>query len=237
MASKKIEERKKWFEENVQKFDSMDEMTKSFNEHFGLNLTKSGVQRYFYKTLKMKMGQRFYFSEEETEWIKENYYKYRLEELTKKFNKVFNKSVSCGKINSKIYNMGLSYFQANEISYSESHSKLKIGDIVVPENSPAYIKIKEGQKKNNYIYATRYFYEKYYGPIENPDDYIVIQLDGDKSNFSKENLKLISRKEQGSIMKFGAINDVNLFGQGKITEAIISVVKLEALVKNMEKGE
>lgn len=235
-----FEERKRWFEENAIKFNSMKEMTDAFNEYFGLNLKESGVSDYFYKRLKMKF-ERYVnyasFTKEQKDWLKENYYKYRIKELTDKFNESFNVSFTETQIYDKLANMKLSYRKANNLTFGETHGKLKVGDLIFnKQRNACFIKIHTNKGVNNYVNASRYFYEKL-NDVKLSEDDVVFHLDGDKKNFSKENLKLISRKEQGNIMMFGIQNDIKCFGQGKLTEAIISVVKLETLVKEIEKGE
>ena len=230
-----FEQRKKWFEDNAPKFNSMKEMTKAFNEYFGLNLKESGVVDYFYKRLKMKFERYVNFTKQQTEWIKKNYYKYPTKELTENFNDIFCVCFTEEQIYSKLSNMKLSYRQANNLPLGETHSKHKIGDILQRKDASCLVKITNGKGVKNYVYANRYFYEKYYGPI--PEDCIVIQLDGDKNNFNKNNLCLLTRKQQGNVMTFGIKNDIKCFGQGKLTEAIVSVVKLETLVKEIEKEE
>lgn len=235
-----FEERKRWFEENHTKFNSMKEMTDAFNEYFGLNLKESGVSDYFYKRLKMKF-ERYVnyasFTKEQEDYLKENYYKYKIKELTKKINEIFKTSFTEDQIYNKLANMKLSYRKANGLTFGETHGKLKVGDLIFNEKRNAcFIKIHTNKGVKNYVNASRYFYEKL-NDVKLSEDDVVFHLDGDKKNFSKENLKLISRKEQGNIMTFGVQNDIKCYGQGKLTEAIISVVRLETLVKNMEKGE
>lgn len=92
--------RKEWLENNRNKYSSIKDITQAFNEHFNLNLKENGVYD-FMKRLKMNLGARNSYTDVENEWIKQNYSKLRTKELTRKYNQLFNKNMSCKKMKEK----------------------------------------------------------------------------------------------------------------------------------------
>lgn len=56
------------------------------------------------------------------------------------------------------------------------------------------IKVKDGQLNKNWMPKHRYIYEQYYEPI--PEGYKVIFADGNRLNFDKDNLILVSSSEE-----------------------------------------
>ena len=75
-----------------------------------------------------------------------------------------------------------------------------------------YILIKIA-KPNKWMRKHRWIYEQEYGAI--PENSVIIFADGDKTNFSIENLICVSRKELRVLNKFGLIkNDAELTKTG-----------------------
>ena len=72
-------------------------------------------------------------------------------------------------------------------------------------------------KELNWMPKTRWVWEQYNGPI--PDNHCIIQLDGDYTNCSIENLRCINKNILAKINR--------MCGLGIITDAMIEILKLE----------
>jgi len=97
------------------------------------------------------------------------------------------------------------YLIRNRIPYKYEYptkvrnmNNLPIGSERIMEDGSIYIKIAH----NRWTYKQRYIYEKLYNVKLKEDDYIVC-LDGDKTNFSKENLYKMTRWECAHLANFG----------------------------------
>lgn len=224
-------EQVKWMRDNVHKFKTINEITKEFNNTFNLDLPEYTV-KYTYIKLGLKLNSgKHYYTKEENNWIKENFKFFKNEELSKLFEEKFGKKLSARQLKDKKGNMRLSYLKANNI---KSHNELPIGAITKVTDK-VVIKWKNEGKPNDWKPVGRYFYEKYYGSV--PKGYCVYHLDGNQMNYSKENLILISKQEGGQIFRMCQNEHCNFFGQGKVTEAIVEVVRTENLIKEINENE
>ena len=89
------------------------------------------------------------------------------------------------------------------------------------------MKIKDtGDTEKDWELAQRYFYKKYHGEI--PKGYKVIFVDGDISNFSKENLILVNNQEFGYWIKY-------LGGSVETAKTGLIIAKIRATMKRLEK--
>lgn len=63
-----------------------------------------------------------------------------------------------------------------------------------------WVKVNQGvkNKKDNYIQKHRYIWEQYHGK-KVPDGHLIMFLDGNKENFSIDNLVCVSFHENGSL--------------------------------------
>lgn len=92
-----------------------------------------------------------------------------------------------------------------------------------------YVEIKIADP-NKWELKQRYIYSQHHGEISKDD--IVIFLDGDKSNFSINNLKLITRKENLYI------NQNRLrFNDRDVTDTTTNIAKLAIKTREMEKSK
>lgn len=97
-----------------------------------------------------------------------------------------------------------------------------------------WVKIKDGCLNANWMLKHRKIWEEANGPI--PEGAIIIFADGDRDNFSLDNLKLIDRRQHVRL------NQLGLSGIGKNIDAAVAVVDLKTAIgkaqqrKKKEKG-
>lgn len=85
-----------------------------------------------------------------------------------------------------------------------------------------------GQPRYDWEPCQRYFYKKYHGEI--PKGYKVVFLDGDQSNFSKENLMLATNEEFGHARKYFKEKDIEQSRAG------VLISRIELAIKELEKN-
>lgn len=147
-----------------------------------------------------------------------------------KLNTGLNGQFKKGSIPANKGKKGLS--GANKTSFKKGNVPVnyrKVGSERV--NVYGYIEIKVAAP-NKWKLKHRVFWEKYNGEI--PKGYSVIFGDGDKKNFDKDNLILVSRKQLMILNKNNLIqNDAELTKSGLILADII--IKLKEVVRENEK--
>ena len=164
------------------------------------------------------------FTEEQKQFIYENYRGIGNKELTNKFNQKFNtnldKQIIYFKRNHHL-NSGLTgQFEKGHISQNKGkkwddymskeaqeksrkttfkkgnapHNRKSLFEERIGKDGYIEIKIQDGCLNKNWQQKQRYVYEQYFGKI--PNGYKVIFLDGDIYNFDIDNLKMISSEEE-----------------------------------------
>lgn len=137
------------------------------------------------------MSKNTRYSKEYINWLIKNAPDYTIEELV-------DKSIYFGytKMNKKklrdlfLRNTNVKWknYHSEKANSNERNSK-PIG--TESTRSDGMTKIKIGNKK--WIYKQRYVYEKYYGKL--PDNYMVVFLDGDRTNYDIDNLMAVKKSE------------------------------------------
>lgn len=140
-------------------------------------------------------------------FIKANYEDLADEELTSLYNETF-------KTNKSIYSIRR---YKKKLGLKKTYRRYKIGDEVVLKNGSVKIKVAHPR---TWMYKHRYIYEQAFGKI--PKNHLVIFLDGNKQNFSLDNLALID-EQTASILKFkGLMADTK-----ELTETGILIAKIK----------
>lgn len=102
----KSDESLKWLEENKNKYETTTDLHKAYNEHFKTNVKHAS----FIYNLKgiIQSKKKLEYTEEETQWFKENAHKYYShEDVRKAFNERFNKNITFSEVRSKFRYMKL----------------------------------------------------------------------------------------------------------------------------------
>lgn len=149
---------------------------------FNQKLVDLGFRK-FKKTQKKLNHEQIQILKNYQNYIRDNVIDY--DTLSKKTN------LNRNRIRRELINLGFDLS-----SYSRSGSE-PIGYEFIKEGR-VYIKISNDYRAHhkNYVLKNRYLYEKYHN-VKLSDDDLIIHLDGDLTNFSSENLVLLTRGEFG----------------------------------------
>lgn len=167
------DEVKQFIKDNYNKITSKDIQKELLNK-FNINWTITTIRAYGRILKVSKPIEEIMYPNEIKEYIKKNALKYNSRELSDKILKKFNR---------KIYPSLLrKYYRVHNIKH-KLPTKAKIGDIEKTNKYEPRIKI----GKNKWQLYKRYIYEKETKNKLNPKETIAF-LDGDKTNFSDDNL-------------------------------------------------
>lgn len=180
------DKQKDWIKNNY-KGISTEELTNKFNEKFNTMLKQSQLKA-FKDNHKLRSGIWTIMTIEQDKWIRENVVGISCAELTDKFNKKFNTNITLAQM--KTYKD--THKLKNNIAQKDRiHPSMKpIGYEIKKSTGYTYVKV----AKATWMLKQRVMYEKYYGPI--PKGYTIIFANGDKEDFSKDNLIAIKKSVQ-----------------------------------------
>lgn len=117
------------------------------------------------------------------DFIENNRMKYTTEQIVLKIKEKYNKDITTKAIRKYYYRHNLE-FKRHYNRKDKCVFAKKIGEESAPDKN-GLIRIKINDKQ--WQYKQRYLYEKYHN-VKLPENYLVIFIDGDKSNFKKNNL-------------------------------------------------
>lgn len=213
------------------KAKSLDDTVIAFNKKFGLAKTKSQIKAAI-NNHGIKCGRKpgelnkgkSYYSNEQLQFLRDNYVELSAIKLTEAFNKRFgeNKGVEAirgvlfrhkiqsgrdGQFNSKHepWNKGLKGWSAGGRSVEtrfkkgESTNKRPVGSTRICKQD-GYLLVKTAEP-NVWRLAHLVLWEKHHGKV--PESHRVFFRDNDKSNITIENLMLISKKEAMAMVRLG----------------------------------
>lgn len=167
------------------------------------------------------------FTEEEKDFIKENYKGIPTPELTKKFNEKFKKYMPNEVIRNFKKHNGLknglnTRFKKNE----KPHNYKPIGSEFVSKNDGyTYVKVAE---PNVWRLKQRVVYMQHHGDV--PSDYSVVLADQNKQNFELDNLILVERK-----VKLMAKNKRLFFEDKDLTKTGMLIAELACKTHELKK--
>lgn len=122
------------------------------------------------------------------------------------------------------------YREELRIKTSEYFRKYRVGDIRMRHGYKVIVKSNNvGDNDTNYELYAKHVWEKAYGVGSVSEGQRFVYLDGDTSNCSLSNLRLV---DESVAMRLIGRND--LYGYGEITDTAIEMIKVEKAVKNMK---
>ncbi len=246
------QEETEWIVNNRKKYKKIEELRVAFNEKFSREITYKSIKTFLARR-KIYDGKRrlpHKFSEEELQWVKDNYQNYFLEKVFnhKKFCDDFNKKFNHILRNNDVRNLivlklgiQLPYSQKDYI-YNYNEVRAPIGHEVLTKNG-WFVKIsnkKVVKNKNslliNYRRKSNIMYEKYYNcKIDDKKQYVMF-IDNDFNNLKKENLMLVNWEAQKRYnSKYKSKN--NEFENKKIKRTAIMLCQLETIAKTQQEIE
>lgn len=196
-----------WIKENKEKYKTLKLLSKEFNSIFDCNIS--------YKTFKTKVerlgikNNNYRYSEEQKQWIKDNYKNYILEyeydkerfliDFERKFNhKILKRDVI--KLIRYITKDDNFKFNPKIINSKRKHKQTPILSETTNYNNDIYVKIKDDsfiknrfELGGNYRKKANIMYEEYHNVKVDDEKDCIIFLNGNKNDFSKDNLYLVSK--------------------------------------------
>lgn len=234
---------------------SISELTKLFNNKFGLNMRTTQIRAYT-KNRKLKSGikpghfkgESSMYTLEQREFIKNNLSGKTVSELTEIFNDKFGTDFKVNQIkhykkNNKLKSgvdcrfkkgqtnnykiKGISEgFKINQFRKGNiSHNTLSVGSEVITIDG--YTKIKIGNP-NKWKYKHIFIWEKSNGAM--PEGHVIIFADKDKSNFNIDNLILISKAELLTLNRYRLIKE-----DAELTKTGLVVAKIYRKISERSK--
>ncbi len=209
------------------------ELTEAFNTRFGLQQTRTAIhstlgRENIRRGRRILIGKRLTYNGEQIDFLKTNYRRLPLIELSDLFNEHFgthktkvqiatflkNHGITSGRTGrfikgQKSWNKGVKgYMGPNATSFKKGNRPKNWKPLGTERiTKDGYIEIKVAERNPYTGFPTRYrlkhqvLWESVNGPI--PAGKIVIFLDGDKSNCAFENLVCISRAAGVRLNQFG----------------------------------
>lgn len=225
------------------------EVTRLFNEKFGLNKTPSQIKAMITnKKIRcgrkpgFNAGQFRLFSQEQAEFIKRSYKKWTREVVTKALNEEFGTSFTVLQVTSFIKNHRIKsgrtgQFESGRIPHNSgtkglmkpNKTSFQKGNVPVNHrpigseriNVEGYVEVKVAEP-NVWSLKQRLIYEKEIGPI--PDNYNVRFLDGDRQKFEPSNLILVSNYENAILNRRYQLNQQPV----EFRETLVIMAKIDA---------
>lgn len=182
----------KWLEEHLYEA-TWQELADIFNAEFNADVSYNALKG---KCKTLGITEKHYpYTDEQDKWLIENNSSYKnYDSLAEDFNKIFNTNKSPRGI--QTHCAKYLKLKSNRQGYKKNHNtwnKLKVGEESI-SNGYTYIKIQDtGIKNKDFISKQTYLWQKYNNKIL-PKGYIVIFLNQNKTDFSKDNLYAISRQ-------------------------------------------
>lgn len=222
-----------WLNDHWSGARSYQELTELYNKEFHTNASKSAIKNHCHYILgiqKPRKAQRRY-TEEQLQFLKENYEKMGNRELLKLFNEKFNDTRTLSAIKNFGIIHGLQVDKEVRQNNRRKHldrpgskrATRKSGDIRIECGRPI-MKDDEGNWKT----AARVIWEKEHGPV--PEGYVVTVLDGNPNHIDPDNITCVPLSYIGMLSRHNLRST-----EAEITKTGIMVCELIDTMKKQEK--
>ena len=170
---------------------------------------------------------RVNFTEEEDNFLLDNIHKCRtLYDLTDLFNERFERHhTNARNISKRLSKLGAKKGTHN-IRKDKIKSKNKIGTVITNKDG----KKARVKTENGYVHANTYFKNKYFP--ESRKDEMLIHLNGDYADFSRNNIVLVSKSIYASLMWRGWV-----FANPELTKTAILTAQLLEFFPDLRHNE
>lgn len=186
-----------WIKDHFNDYSTSKDMCIAFNKTFGLNISYPKFisickHRSIYRT-RDKIKHRHIYTYEENKWLAENFNNLKRQQLAKMFNEIFSANINSDTLD--YYCKKTLCLKKDEpydcsklnITEASAYRKALFSENVSPQGEHV-IKTECG-----WYSKARYLYEQTHGKI--PENTIVKHANGDKNDFSPENLITQKRHE------------------------------------------
>ena len=198
-------EEEDWLVNNAYNYKQLNDVTEDFNAVFPrIKRSKTSIaqklQRLSIRLQKIDCN--------EVDWLRKNAPYFSLSELVEMHNEVFEKKRTYQSLQSMASRNNIKILSDKDSSFDHWHKNSKLTRDVGSIHHSAgreFVKVtlndssKRLKKNDIWILRSRYEYERQYGKKKKKDE-VVIHLDGDNTNYSKENLYLAPRHINGYIL-------------------------------------
>lgn len=231
-----------WIRKNRNKIGNTNEVIRQFIEKFNKELSESSYY-YICKKYKIKSDNykdRFIYTQEVKDFIKENIDNYSYEQLVEILQEKYNYNKDRNSFN-KWCNDNLKLRKKEKTKFLP---RVDLGHEKVTQTGAIYVKVSNEMRHRkdswtaNYRRKTNIMYEKYHNVTVDDESQIVIQLDDNNNNFEKDNLYLISKKAYNRYLGFynGAFSE-HYFETARLKKLHLMSLELEEIVKEERKIE
>ena len=148
------------------------------------------------------MEKRRLWTDEESDWLRNNIADLSYKELTKAFNKRFERNLSVVAVQHKCARLGIDHGKKCKFEKGKNNPcspTLPIGAETVSAGK-VYVKVADTPimggrttygEGGNFVQKNRYIYEQHHGQI--PKGYMIVSLVNDRNNFEPQNLYATTR--------------------------------------------
>ena len=213
-----------WIVKNFWRYKSAKELSVEHNRRFGTEITQHVFTMHCVKTL----GLRRVFTQEQDEWLKNNYPVMGTTKATEEFNKTFGTNRSWDTIRTHCLKRG---FRCNKDVLSargRCNAKRYVPVGTIKPDTHGYLHIKTGnavgKRTENWELYHRWVWEQENGKV--PDDCWLIFLDNDRTNCDITNLALVPKKYNALMMVYDLKSESK-----EITETAIKWCELYSVAK------
>lgn len=156
------------------------------------------------------------YSKQYIEWLRKYAYNHSMKEI------ILKTGIEKHKLESLMWRNNIKHAGYNG-NKARNRNECPIGTEYVKSDRMTLIKV----GKNRWEYKQRYLYEKYHN-VDLPTSIMVIFLDGDKTNFSIDNLRAVSTPV------YNTARNKHLISNNKfVTDAGLDLAELYQQVKNI----
>lgn len=150
--------------------------------------------------------------------------KYTIDELLPVVNKKFKENYTRLELQKYLVRNKIPYKYENEKKIRNIGNKIAIGTEYTKPDGMVLVKV----DKNKWVYKQRYIYEQYHNIKLKEDEYVIF-LDGDRTNFNIDNLKLLTRQEASYLGVFKYDYDIKNVDKNIIETEIVLA---QLIIKN-----
>lgn len=212
-----------WLIENYYSYPTAKACAEAYNKQFGTNIGQCVITHKC-----VKLGLIRGYTDEQVEWLSENYPSNGLKKCTEMFNIHFNQHRTSEGIRRACEVNGIKVSQERkQLACSSTQRHMPVGTIRTHKGYKE-IKVSDdvGKHTKNWMLLHQKIWEDHHGKLAN--DEVVVFLDGNKENCSIENLIAIPKSMQGVMCGYGLFSI-----EPTLTRANIEWCKLrQALIDN-----
>ena len=185
-------EKLEWLELNASR--DRHTLIKKFNKKFNANITMTSLKSAIHRFNLKIPSPRVHWTKDKLEWLESQSFNDK-RDLLKAFNEKYDANINLDQLGHIAY--------LYKLNIPDKQRRYRpVGSVMHSKHNIPLVKIKD----RVYMPMHRYLYEKYHDVTLNDNDMIVF-LDGNKSNFDKENLYKITQRING-IMKSNNLHNV-----------------------------